>query len=40
MTPPVFFDARDVVGESLVYDDRRDALVWVNIGGKRIIGCG
>jgi sugar lactone lactonase YvrE len=30
------FDARDIVGESLVYDDRRDALVWVDIGGKRI----
>ena len=36
MAPPVFFDARDIVGESLVYDDRRDALVWVDIGGKRI----
>jgi sugar lactone lactonase YvrE len=30
------FDARDIVGESLVYDDRRHALVWVDIGGKRI----
>lgn len=29
-------DARDIVGESLVYDDRRDALVWVDIGGRRI----
>jgi sugar lactone lactonase YvrE len=36
MTPPVFFDARDIVGESLVYDDQRDALVWVDIGAKRI----
>jgi sugar lactone lactonase YvrE len=30
------FDAQDIVGESLVYDDRRDALVWVDIGAKRI----
>ena len=30
------FDAQDIVGESLVYDDRRDALIWVDIGGKRI----
>ena len=29
-------DARDIVGESLVYDDRRDALVWVDIVGRRI----
>ena len=29
-------DAKDIVGESLIYDDRRDALVWVDIGGKRI----
>lgn len=26
----------DIVGESLVYDDRRHALVWVDIGGRRI----
>jgi sugar lactone lactonase YvrE len=30
------FDAQDIVGESLIYDDRRDALAWVDIGGKRI----
>ena len=30
------FDAQDIVGESLVYDDRRDALIWVDIGGRRI----
>jgi sugar lactone lactonase YvrE len=34
--PRLVFDAKDIVGESLVYDDRRDALVWVDIGGKRI----
>lgn len=28
--------ARDVVGESIVWDDRTGALVWVDIGGKRI----
>jgi sugar lactone lactonase YvrE len=32
----LIFDAKDVVGESLVYDDSRDALVWVDIGGKRV----
>ena len=36
MAVPVFFDARDIVGESLVYDDERDDLVWVDIAGKRI----
>jgi sugar lactone lactonase YvrE len=29
-------DARDVVGESLVWDERRGALWWVDIVGKRI----
>ncbi len=29
-------EAADVVGESIVYDDRRDALLWVDICGKRI----
>jgi sugar lactone lactonase YvrE len=29
-------DAADIVGESAVYDERRDALLWVDIGGKRI----
>jgi sugar lactone lactonase YvrE len=24
------------VGESLVYDERQNALVWVDVGGKRI----
>jgi len=36
MTAALAFDAADIVGESLVYDDRRNALVWVDIGGKRI----
>ena len=36
MAVPVFFDARDIVGESLVYDDERRDLVWVDIVGKRI----
>src|SRR5580658_2601051 len=36
MAPSVFFDAQDIVGESLVYDERRDALIWVDIVGKRI----
>ena len=29
-------DCKDVVGESLVYDAQRDALVWVDIVGRRI----
>ena len=36
VTPRLVFDASDIVGESAVYDERRDALVWVDIGGKRI----
>jgi sugar lactone lactonase YvrE len=36
MTAPVFFNAEDIVGESIVYDPTRNALVWVDIGGKRI----
>ena len=36
MEPRLVFDAGDIVGESAVYDERRDALVWVDIGGKRI----
>jgi sugar lactone lactonase YvrE len=36
MTAKVILDAADIVGESIVYDDRRDALLWVDIGGKRI----
>jgi sugar lactone lactonase YvrE len=36
MAPRLVFDAADIVGESAVYDERRDAFVWVDIGGKRI----
>ncbi len=36
MGPKLVFDAADIVGESAVYDERRDALLWVDIGGKRI----
>jgi sugar lactone lactonase YvrE len=32
----LIFDARDVVGESIVWDDRRRRLVWVDIIGRRI----
>jgi len=32
----MLFDARDVVGESLIWDDRRNRLVWVDIIGRRI----
>jgi sugar lactone lactonase YvrE len=32
----LLFDARDVVGESLIWDDRRDRLVWIDIIGRRI----
>ncbi|TPI37355.1 SMP-30/gluconolactonase/LRE family protein [Mesorhizobium sp. B3-1-6] len=32
----LIFDARDVVGESLVWDDRCGRLVWVDIIGRRI----
>ena len=34
--PRLVFDAADIVGESAVYDERRDALLWVDIGGKRV----
>ncbi|AZO70415.1 MULTISPECIES: SMP-30/gluconolactonase/LRE family protein [unclassified Mesorhizobium] len=34
----LIFDARDVVGESLVWDERRGRLVWVDIIGRRIHG--
>jgi sugar lactone lactonase YvrE len=34
--PELVFDARDIVGESLVYDERRETLIWVDIGGRRI----
>lgn len=32
----LIFDARNVVGESLIWDDRRDRLIWVDIVGRRI----
>lgn len=36
MTATLVVAAADVVGESLVYDDRRHALLWVDIVGRRI----
>jgi sugar lactone lactonase YvrE len=36
MGPRLVFDAADIVGESAVYDERSNALLWVDIGGKRI----
>lgn len=36
MQTDIFFDARDIVGESIVWSDREMALYWVDIGGKRI----
>jgi sugar lactone lactonase YvrE len=36
MTAEQVLDAADIVGESLVYDERQYALLWVDIGGKRI----
>jgi SMP-30/Gluconolactonase/LRE-like region len=36
MGATLFVGAADVVGESVVYDDQRGALLWVDIGGKRI----
>src|SRR3984885_9573200 len=36
MGATLFIEAADVVGESVVYDDQRGALLWVDIGGKRI----
>ena len=36
MASTLVFDCGDIVGESAVYDERRDALLWVDIGGKRI----
>ncbi len=32
----LLFDARDIVGESIVWDDRRGVLWWVDIGGRRV----
>ena len=34
--PRLLFEAGDIVGESIVYDDRSDALLWVDICGRRI----
>ncbi|WP_280952745.1 hypothetical protein [Mesorhizobium sp. WSM3860] len=34
----LIFDARDVVGESLVWDERRERLVWVDISAAGFIG--
>jgi sugar lactone lactonase YvrE len=36
MTVRMVLDAKDIVGESLVWDDKRRRLVWVDIVGKRI----
>ncbi|MFK0693125.1 SMP-30/gluconolactonase/LRE family protein [Mesorhizobium sp. IMUNJ 23033] len=36
MNAGLVFDARDVVGESLIWDDRRNRLVWIDIIGRRI----
>lgn len=36
MDAQLVFDARNVVGESLIWDDRRNRLVWVDIIGRRI----
>jgi sugar lactone lactonase YvrE len=33
---PVFFDACDIVGESLVYDELKGDLIWVDIPARRI----
>lgn len=35
-TPRLLLDVRNVVGESAVWDDRRQCLWWVDIGGNRI----
>ena len=32
----MIFDAQDVVGESLLWDDRRQRLVWIDIIGRRV----
>lgn len=36
MTARLVFDAQDTVGESLVWDDRRHRLVWIDIIGRRV----
>jgi sugar lactone lactonase YvrE len=32
----LLLDVQDIVGESIIFDDRRNALLWVDIVGKRI----
>lgn len=36
MTATLIFDAKDIVGESLIWDDRRNRLVWIDIIGRRV----
>ncbi|TXI09688.1 MAG: SMP-30/gluconolactonase/LRE family protein [Rhizobium sp.] len=36
MRADIFFEARDIVGESIVWSGEESALYWVDIGGKRI----
>lgn len=36
MTARLVFDAQDIVGESLIWDDRRHRLVWIDIIGRRV----
>lgn len=36
MQANIFFEARDVVGESIIWSSQEKALYWVDIGGKRI----
>lgn len=36
MQASVFFEARDIVGESVIWSNDEHALYWVDIGGKRI----
>jgi sugar lactone lactonase YvrE len=36
MTARLVFDAQDIVGESLIWDDRRNRLVWIDIIGRRV----
>ncbi|PLP61139.1 gluconolactonase [Mesorhizobium loti] len=36
MRAETFFDARDVVGESIIWSSEEKTLYWVDIGGKRI----
>jgi sugar lactone lactonase YvrE len=36
MQANIMFDARDIVGESIIWSEDEQALYWVDIGGKRI----